>query len=57
MQRLEVSGAVRLIYRLLGVQGLTLGDIKNWVEEFKIMASVASKKLESNVRNEDTRKH
>ena len=24
MQRLEVSGAVRLIYRLLGVKGLTL---------------------------------
>jgi len=34
-----------------------LGNNKNWVEEFKIMASAASKKCESNVRNENSRKH
>jgi len=28
MQRLEVSGAVRLIYRSLGVKGLTAWDVK-----------------------------
>ena len=28
MQRLEVSGAVRLIYRSLGVKGFSRGDIR-----------------------------
>jgi hypothetical protein len=34
-----------------------LGDIKNWVEDFKIMASAANRKPETNVRTADARKH
>ena len=30
MQRLEVSGAVRLIYRLLGVKGLNNKSFQHW---------------------------
>jgi hypothetical protein len=33
-----------------------VGDIKNWVEEFKVMASAGNKKFERDVRS-DTRKH
>jgi len=33
MQRLEVSGAVRLIYRSLGVKGLTNKEIYTIVKE------------------------
>ena len=40
MQRLEFSGAVRLIYRSLGVRGLSIEINPNYVETFCSYRSV-----------------
>jgi len=39
MQRLEVSGAVRLIYKSLGVKGLNLYDIRVPIDACTVLDS------------------
>jgi len=42
MQRLEVSGAVRLIYRSLGVKGLSC-EVWRWAIELLLAAAFSTK--------------
>ena len=39
MQRLEVSGAVRLIYKSLGVKGLIMNKKGQWARKYKLQVT------------------